>query len=85
MQLIDQDIGSLSAAEAEVDERNVGGLLRDQTLSRGGGRDGSSHLRPASLEQALHGKADVPAIFDDEDTHPVQIRGYGLQQAMSAG
>jgi len=85
VQLIDQDIGALAAAEAEVDERNIGSLLADQTLGRGGGRDGPSHVRPASLEQALHGTADVPAIFDYKDTHSVQIRGCGLQRAMSAG
>jgi hypothetical protein len=85
VQLIDQDIGALAAAEAEVNERNIGGLLADQTLGRGGRRNRAGHVCPASLEQALHGTADVPAIFNHKDTHSVQIRGSGLQRAMSAG
>jgi len=85
VQLIDQDIGPLAAAKAEVDERNVWDLLGDQTLGRGGRGDGSSYVRPASLEQALHGNADVPAIFDHKDTHSVQIRGCGLQRAIGPG
>lgn len=85
VQLTDQGIGALAAAETEVDERNIGGLLADQMLSRGGRRDGASHLRPAGVEQALHGAADMPAIFDHEDAHPVQIRGCGLQRIGSAG
>jgi hypothetical protein len=85
VQLIDQHVGALAAAEAEVDERNIGGVLADQTLGRGSGRGRADHLCPASPEQALHGAADVPAILDHKDTHSVQIRGCGLQRAMSAG
>ena len=85
VQLIDQHVGALAAAEAEVDERNIGGVLADQTLGRGSGRGRADHLCPASPEQALHGAADVPAILDHKDTHAVQIRGCGLQRAMSAG
>jgi hypothetical protein len=85
VQLIDQRTGAFAAAETEIDERNVRSLLADQMLGRSRRRDGASHIRPASLEQALHGAADMPAIFDHEDTHPIQIRGCGHQRVRSAG
>jgi len=85
MQLIHQHIGSLAAPEAEVDERNVRGVLRDQTFGRSGGRHRPSYIRPASLELTLHCSAEMPAIFNNEDTHSAQIRRRGLQRAMDAG
>src|SRR5260370_3185605 len=45
VQLTDQGIDAFAAAETEVDERNIRGLLADQMLGRGGRRGGATPRR----------------------------------------
>jgi hypothetical protein len=61
MQSIDQAIGPLAPSEIEVDEGYVGGMIGDQSLGLGRGRDGSVHIRSPGPKQVL--QASAPLSF----------------------
>ena len=85
MQSIDQAIGPLAPSEIEVDKGYVGGMIGDQALGLGRGRDWSVHIRSPGPKQVLQGYADVPRVLDQEDTQALQIRGFGSGRVVSVG
>jgi hypothetical protein len=60
----------------DVHQGNVNCPLGDQTGGVGHGGNWSRHVRPARFKQALQLCADLPRIFDHQNTQAIKVHGF---------
>ena len=77
MQTINQVVGPLAVPQIDVDEGYIGSVLRNQALGVRYGGSRTGYIRSQYAKQTLHGVAELPGIFNQQDARAVQFRRSG--------
>ena len=84
MQPINQVVGPLAVSQIDVDDGYVGSALGNQALGVRYGGSRTGYIRSQCAKQTLDGIADMPGIFNQEDTRAFQFRRSGCIWLVSA-
>jgi len=83
VQTINQVVGSLAVSQIDVDDRYIGGVLRNQALGVRYGGSRAGYIRSQYAKQTLHGIAELPGIFNQQDSRAFQFRRAGCISLVS--
>ena len=77
LQSINQAVGPLAVSQIDVNDGYVGSALGKQTLGVRYGGSRTGYIRSQYAKQTLHGIAELPGIFNQQDMRAFQFRRSG--------